>query len=111
MATKHHSDAEQIEADVDDYGFKSITLAIQTLRRGKQDKHWFNAARFLIKKAAPDVKLLLEAQDIVTRQDYQEEMNQKVSAHHSVLMSVFVKVAVAFILVGIGVVGTLLYEK
>jgi hypothetical protein len=42
--------------------FTHVQTAIVTLRRGKQDPHWLEAAEYLIDHAAFDTKLLLEAQ-------------------------------------------------
>ncbi len=44
--TKHH--------------FKSVSEAILALKKGKKDDRWYDAAQFLIDRATPEVKLMLE---------------------------------------------------
>ena len=41
--------------------FPSTGSALRTLRKGKSNPNWRAAAEYLIERAAPDVKLLLEA--------------------------------------------------
>ncbi len=49
--------------DVDNYTptFTSSGSALRTLRTGKKNPNWKAAAEFLMERAAPDVKLLVEA--------------------------------------------------
>lgn len=49
--------------DVDSYTptFTSSGSALRTLRTGKRNPNWKAAAEFLMERAAPDVKLLVEA--------------------------------------------------
>ncbi|HKM15402.1 MAG TPA: hypothetical protein VJY63_05705 [Marinospirillum sp.] len=49
--------------DIDSYTptFTSSGSALRTLRTGKRNPNWKAAAEFLMERAAPDVKLLVEA--------------------------------------------------
>lgn len=40
--------------------FHTVSSAISVLRRGTKDEQWFEAASFLIDRASPEVKLMLE---------------------------------------------------
>ncbi len=40
--------------------FHTVSSAISVLRRGTKDAQWFEAASFLIDRASPEVKLMLE---------------------------------------------------
>ncbi len=40
--------------------FLTVSDAIRVLRRGTKDEQWFDAASFLIDRASPEVKLMLE---------------------------------------------------
>lgn len=40
--------------------FLSVSEAIRVLRKGTKDEQWFDAASFLIDRASPEVKLMLE---------------------------------------------------
>ena len=40
--------------------FLSVSEAIRVLRKGRKDEQWFEAASFLIDRASPEVKLMLE---------------------------------------------------
>lgn len=41
--------------------FSSAASALRTLRAGKRHPNWLDAAEYLLERAAPDVKLLIEA--------------------------------------------------
>ncbi|UZE97116.1 hypothetical protein [Alkalimarinus alittae] len=40
--------------------FHTVSNAISVLRKGTKDEQWFEAASFLIDRASPEVKLMLE---------------------------------------------------
>lgn len=40
--------------------FHTVSNAISVLRKGTKDDQWFEAATFLIERASPEVKLMLE---------------------------------------------------
>ena len=59
--------------------FTHVQTAIVTLRRGKHDPHWLEAAEYLIDHAAFDTKLLLEA-SIALEQTKNQSLTQDTNA-------------------------------
>jgi hypothetical protein len=51
--------------------FFSIDEAIRVLRKGKKDDQWFDAASFLIDRASPEVKLMLDVGRELEKKDRQ----------------------------------------
>jgi len=51
--------------------FFSIDEAIRVLRKGKKDEQWFEAASFLIDRASPEVKLMLDVGRELEKKDRQ----------------------------------------
>lgn len=76
--------------------FTQVQSAIVTLRRGKSDPHWLEAAEFLIERAALDTKLLLEAQRVLDQEKLADTAKHSTGivgrwsrTHFMVLSSVF----------------------
>lgn len=51
--------------------FTSSASALRTLRAGKRNPNWRYAADYLMERAAPDVKLLIEAATALELERYQ----------------------------------------
>ena len=56
--------------------FFSIDEAIRVLRKGKKDDQWFDAASFLIDRASPEVKLMLDVGRELEKKDRQVADNK-----------------------------------
>jgi len=54
--------------------FQSSASALRALKVGKRNPNWVDAAEFLINKASPEVKLLLEAAQEIERQKIRGEL-------------------------------------
>lgn len=57
--------------------FFSIDDAIRVLRKGKKDEQWFEAASFLIERASPEVKLMMDVGREIEKKDQQEAGRSK----------------------------------
>lgn len=57
--------------------FFSIDAAIRVLRKGKKDEQWFDAAEFLIDRASPEVKLMLDVGRELEKKDQQVADNER----------------------------------
>ncbi len=51
--------------------FQSSASALRALKVGKRNPNWIDAADYLIERASPEVKLLLEAAQDIERQKWQ----------------------------------------
>lgn len=60
--------------------FQSSASAIRALKVGKRNPNWIDAAEFLINRASPEVKLLLEAAQEIERQKWQTTTTEQVSS-------------------------------
>lgn len=54
--------------------FQSSASALRALKVGKRNPNWVDAAEYLINKASPEVKLLLEAAKEIERQKMRGEL-------------------------------------
>ena len=54
--------------------FQSSASALRALKVGKRNPNWVDAAEYLINKASPEVKLLLEAAKEIERQKLRGEL-------------------------------------
>lgn len=54
--------------------FQSSASALRALKVGKRNPNWVDAAEYLINKASPEVKLLLEAAQEIERQKIQGDL-------------------------------------
>lgn len=53
--------------------FQSSASAIRALKVGKRNPNWIDAAEYLIERASPEVKLLLEATQEIERSKWQSD--------------------------------------
>lgn len=83
--------------------FQSSASAIRALKVGKRNPNWIDAAEFLINRASPEVKLLLEAAQEIERQKWQP--NTQVSQETKVAHSLF-SPAQWGIMIGVGAIFT-----
>lgn len=83
--------------------FFSIDEAIRVLRKGKKDEQWFDAASFLIDRASPEVKLMMDVGRELEKKDHLDaDKNKK---HRPIKKWVFILLAVAALGSGAGFVG------
>ncbi|WP_417599110.1 hypothetical protein [Oceanospirillum sp.] len=68
--------------------FQSSASALRALKVGKRNPNWVDAAEYLINKASPEVKLLLEAAREIERQKMRGELPGD-SSEHKVTTSLF----------------------
>lgn len=61
--------------------FQSSASALRALKVGKRNPNWVDAAEYLINKASPEVKLLLEAAQEIERQKLRGELPDTTSEH------------------------------
>jgi len=79
--------------------YATVESSIRILRKGKQDPRWQAAAQFLIDRAAPDVKLLLEAAREFERQKLTgpQKTHWKVIATYAAILVVAVVITIALV--------------
>lgn len=68
--------------------FQSSASALRALKVGKRNPNWVDAAEYLINKASPEVKLLLEAAQEIERQKMRGDLPQG-TGEHNVTSSLF----------------------
>ncbi len=89
--------------------FQSSASALRALKVGKRNPNWVDAAEYLINKASPEVKLLLEAAREIERQKMRGELPGG-SGEHKVTTSLFSPAQWAIMgLVGVVFTGLLIW--
>ena len=89
--------------------FQSSASALRALKVGKRNPNWVDAAEYLINKASPEVKLLLEAAREIERQKMRGELPGG-SSEHKVTTSLFSPAQWAIMgLVGVVFTGLLIW--
>ena len=79
--------------------FRNVSEAIRVLRSGKKDERWYAAAEFLISRATPEVKLMLDVGKALGKKSEQQKISEKKTVPWKWVLIAFVLVASA---VGIG---------
>ena len=83
--------------------FQSSSSAIRALKGGKRNPNWIDAAEFLINRASPEVKLLLEAAQEIERQKWQ---TNTITNHETKVTSSLFTPAQWGIMIGVGAIFT-----
>ena len=59
--------------------FLNVNDAIRVLRKGTKDDQWFDAASYLIERASPEVKLMLEVGRELEKQEHVERSTYSIT--------------------------------
>ena len=86
--------------------FLSVSEAIRVLRKGTKDDQWFEAASFLIDRASPEVKLMLEVGRELEKKERAD--GKKHSSTFPVKQWVIVLLGIAVIASSAGYIGWLI---
>ena len=89
--------------------FFSIDEAIRVLRKGKKDEQWFDAASFLIDRASPEVKLMMDVGRELEKKDHLEAGKDK--KHRPIKKWVLILLAVTALGSAAGFVGWLVLSR
>lgn len=86
--------------------FHTVSSAISVLRRGTKDEQWFEAASFLIDRASPEVKLMLEVGRELERKERAD--SEKQSSDYPIKKWVIIFLGIAVIACSAGYIGWLI---
>lgn len=86
--------------------FLSVNEAIRVLRNGRKDSQWFEAASFLIERASPEVKLMLEVGRELEKRDQRDAANTR--QRFAVTKWLLVLLSISLLAIGSGYVGWLI---
>lgn len=60
--------------------YRSVSEAILVLKKGKKDDRWYEAAEFLIERATPEVRLMLEVGQAMAERKSSSEKSVRTGA-------------------------------
>lgn len=86
--------------------FHTVSSAISVLRRGTKDEQWFEAASFLIDRASPEVKLMLEVGRELERKERAD--GEKKSSGYPIKKWVVILLGGVFLAASAGYIGWLI---